>query len=290
MSGRSGPKPVVNPGFPFRTTRYGRICGQSMVEFIIVTPVILLLLLGAFQFALIYQAKTALNYATFEAARFGAVSNARKTEMENAFARAMAAIHTHDNTPNDVICAREVIRKEIETGFVNIEVLNPTTELFDDLGIPVDGDVVIPNDNLKYRNAVAPNGLTIQDANLLKIRVGYCYPLYVPYINRVLGIMLTNDPSATCPGCTGTLKDKDAFERRCLENGRFPINAQAIVRMQSPAKLSAITSSSSPGIASVSREPYYQCDNSVFAVKETSVPPDITTQTGLWTLRKRTEP
>jgi Flp pilus assembly protein TadG len=261
-----------------------------MTEFIIVTPIILLLLFGAFQFALIYHAKTALNYAAFEAARFGAVSNARKTEMENAFARAMAAIYTHDDTPNDVICARETVRKEIESGFVNIEVVNPTMEAFDQLGIDADGDVVIPNDNLKYRSAVTASGMTIQDANLLKIRVGYCYPLYVPYINRVLGIMLTQDASESCPGCTGALKDRDSFERRCLENGRFPVNAQAIVRMQSPAMLSAVTSSSGPGIATTSREPFYQCDKSSFEVKESLTPPDITRQTGFWTLNKQTGP
>ena len=80
---------------------YKSYSGQSMVEFIIVTPVILLLLFGGLQFALIYHAKTALNYATFEAARFGAVSNARMSEMENAFTRGMAAIHTHNPTPDD---------------------------------------------------------------------------------------------------------------------------------------------------------------------------------------------
>jgi len=261
-----------------------------MVEFIIVTPVMLLLVFGALQFALIYHAKTALNYATFEAARFGAVSNARMTEMENAFTRSMAAIYTHNNTREDLICAREIVRKEIETGFVNIEVINPTPLAFSDLGITVDGDRVIPNDNLMYRSKVASDGLTIQDANLLKIRVGYCYPLYVPYMNRVLGIMLTNDEDPTCPGCTGARKAAGTFERRCLENGRFPINAQAIVRMQSPAMLSAIEGSDAPGIASVSDEPFYQCDKSTFTVQDSMTPPDITTKTGFWTLSKQTGP
>ncbi len=271
-------------------TTFGRNSGQSMVEFIIVTPVMLLLVFGALQFALIYHAKTALNYATFEAARFGAVSNARKTEMENAFTRSMAAIYTHNNTRDDLICARETVRKEIETGFVNIEILNPTPSAFNELGITVGGDLVIPNDNLMYRNKVASDGLTIQDANLLKIRVGYCYPLYVPYINRVLGILLTNDESPSCPGCTGARKDPGTFERRCLENGRFPINAQAIVRMQSPAMLSAVQSGSAPGIASMSDEPFYQCDKGSFTVKDSMTPPDITTKTGFWTLSKQTGP
>lgn len=263
-----------------------------MVEFIIVTPVILLLLFGALQFAFIYHAKTALNYATFEAARFGAVSNARMTEIENAFTRAMAAIHTHDDTPEDVICAREIVRHEIENNFVSIQILNPPREAFDPpLG---DGDV-IPNDNLMYRTASSTSGLTIQDANLLKIRVTYCYPLYVPYMNRVLGILLTNDESADCPGCTGARTDTGTFERGCLNNGRFPINAQAIVRMQSPAMLSAARSSpynvayEPPTPATTTREPFYQCRDR-YDVYDSSQPPDITQKTGFWTLSKQTGP
>jgi len=265
--------------------------GQSMVEFIIVTPIILLLLFGALQFALIYHAKTALNYAAFEAARFGAVSNARMSEMENAFARAMAAIHTHNPTSDDVMCAREIVYKEIESGFVNIEVLNPSEEAFTQLADPnITDDFVIPNDNLMYRFTTTNSGLTIQDANLLKIRVSYCYPLYVPYINRVLGIMLTNIKSDDCPGCTGSFTTTGSFERGCLDNGRFPIHSQAIVRMQSPAMLSAVNSKISPGVADTTGEPFYQCgDVSDHEVVKTMKPPDITKKTGFWTLSVRSK-
>lgn len=274
--------------------------GQSMVEFIIVTPVMLLLLFGAFQFALIYHAKTALNYAAFEAARFGAVSNARMSEMENAFARAMAAIHTHNPTSDDVMCAREVVYKEIESGFVNIQVINPPEEAFEELDDGSDeDDLVIPNDNLMYRYQTTSSGLTIQDANLLKIKVSYCYPLYVPYINRVLGILLTNDEADDCPGCTGAFTSDSTFERGCLENGRFPIHAQAIVRMQSPAMLSAVNSGVSPHVAGEDKldvdamgedTAFFQCKSTDdHNVKETMTPPDITRKTGFWTLSARSK-
>jgi len=271
--------------------------GQSMVEFIIVTPVVLLLLFGALQFAFLYHAKTLLNYAAFEAARTGAVSNARVSEMENAFARSMAAIHTHDNTSDDVMCAREIVYKEIENGFARIEVINPDpdsnifTELDDG---SIDGDLVIPNNNLMYRSDVSTTGLSVQDANLLKIRVSYCYPLYVPYINRVLGIMLTNIESPSCPGCTGSFTSTGSFERACLDNGRFPLHAQAIVRMQSPAMLSAVASGHSadnPDGATLTGEPFYQCGSiASHTVVDSDAPPvDITTKTKFWTLDTRIE-
>jgi len=272
--------------------------GQSMVEFIIVTPVVLLLLFGALQFAFLYHAKTLLNYATFEAARTGAVSNARMSEMENAFARSMAAIHTHNPTSDDVMCAREVIYKEIESGFVHIDVINPDPDsnIFMELDDgSVSGDLVIPNNNLMYRSDVSTTGLTIQDANLLKIRVSYCYPLYVPYIDRVLGIMLTNVESPSCPGCTGSFTSTGSFERACLENYRFPLHAQAIVRMQSPAMLSAVNSGLSPTMpngATITGEPFYQCgDVAVHSVvnSEAVITGDITTKTEFWTLDTQVE-
>jgi len=271
--------------------------GQSMVEFIIVTPVVLLLLFGALQFAFLYHAKTLLNYAAFEAARTGAVSNARMSEMENAFARSMAAIHTHNPTPDDVMCAREVVYKEIESGFVHIDVINPDPDsnIFAELDDgSISGDLVIPNNNLMYRSDVSTTGLTIQDANLLKIRVSYCYPLYVPYINRVLGIMLTNVESESCPGCTGSYTSTGSFERACLENQRFPLHSQAIVRMQSSAMLSAVNSGLSPTMpngATMTGEPFYQCGSiASHAVVDSLAPPvDITTKTKFWTLDTQVE-
>jgi len=271
--------------------------GQSMVEFIIVTPVVLLLLFGGLQFAFLYHAKTLLNYAAFEAARTGAVSNARMSEMENAFARSMAAIHTHNPTSDDVMCAREVVYKEIESGFVKIKVLNPDPEsnIFNELDDgSVSGDLVIPNNNLMYREQYSTTGLTIQDANLLKIRVSYCHPLYVPYINRVLGIMLTNVESESCPGCTGSFTSTGSFERGCLENQRFPLHSQAIVRMQSPAMLSAVNSGESPTFpngATITDEPFYQCGSvASHTVVDSAAPPvDITTKTKFWTLDSQVE-
>jgi len=49
--------------------------GTSMVEFLIVIPMLLFVGLGIMQFGLVYHAKSVLNYATFEAARAGAVNN-----------------------------------------------------------------------------------------------------------------------------------------------------------------------------------------------------------------------
>jgi hypothetical protein len=218
--------------------------GQSMTEFIIITPVLLILVFGALQFALIFQAKTTLNYAAFEAARAGALNNADPAAIENALARGLAALYTHDNTVEKVSAARERVRKEISGDasrppFVQVEIINPSTEAYADHGIEVDGDCQIPNDNLMYRARTvgSASNQTIQDANLLKLRITYCYPLHVPFVNRLLATLLTRAPSADCPECTGAFVASGSFERACLNNNRFPINAQAIVRMHSPSTI-----------------------------------------------------
>ena len=261
-------------------TRFIKLSGQAMTEFIIVFPVLFILIFAAFQFALLYHAKITLNYATFLAARSGAVSNGHIGIMENALARGMAPLYTHCDDPEEVRRARDHVRDEIEAGFAFIEIINPPLAAFGSavspgstrdgtkpLNVTIDGtaDVVIPNDNLMFRPTTSgAAGLSIQDRNLLKIRAHYCYPLYVPFIDTLLKNIMTlptntdkTDPDY-CPECLGTFQAGSTFERGCLDNDRFPINSQAIVRMQSPAIQSAMTpstaNSSYPGPAAANTQ------------------------------------
>jgi len=255
--------------------RFVKQSGQSMTEFIIVFPVLFLLIFGALQFALLYHAKITLNYATFLAARSGAVSNAHIGIMENALARGMAPLYTHCDTAAEVIRARDQVRTEITSGFAFIEILNPPMQAFNNpatTGSIRDGskplvvntgitpqDRVIPNDNLMFRPTTpGASGQSIQEANLLKIRAHYCYPLFVPLIDRLLVKIMTQTANTDktspdyCPECQGIFQSTGTFERGCLDNDRFPITSQAIVRMQSRAIQSAMdptTSSGYPGPA-----------------------------------------
>src|SRR5450631_4211634 len=71
------------------TTRMPGQRGQAMIEYLIIFPALLLLVLGAIQFALIYQAKFTLNYATFMGARQGALKNAKLTSIKDGVAGGM---------------------------------------------------------------------------------------------------------------------------------------------------------------------------------------------------------
>ena len=260
--------------------------GQAMVEFTVVAGVLLMLILGTIQFALIYHAKTTLSYAAFETARAGSVNNARMWAMELAFARAMAPLYTTpylssgdgcdgvfrsvvrqdpdvnpdptipyitpsstDLSLDDVRCARQRVRdmfdfeKPDAYGYARILLVNPSPESFlGEHGYTVAGSGVryIPNDSLMYRSAKtdALSNQSIQDANLIKVHVSFCYKLVVPLIDRMIWRMIAETPTTEFPENFGA-PVPGSFADRCTVFGEtagrygIPIHAQAVMRMQS---------------------------------------------------------
>lgn len=190
----------------------GRRCrGQSMSEFIIVLPVLLLLALGAIQFGMLYHAKATLNLAAFEAARAGALNQGKAAAMKLGLANGLRPLFTYNTDHGAVIAGFDVAKGEVD-GYAKIEVINPSDEAIRHW------KGRIPNDNLLYARDATPSGLTRQDANLLKIKVTYCYPLQVFLIrNTIVALVRSN---------------ADAFTRACYDGYRLPIIAQGVIRMQ----------------------------------------------------------
>lgn len=169
-----------------------RSLGQSMVEYLIILPSLLLLTLGAVQFALLYQIKSQVNYATFAAARQGALKNGNATAIKDAFGSAMTPLFTSSPDFGGILRGRAVGAIEAFNPLVTkIERISPPESVKNDFGIvdPTDANKrIVPNDNLQYRpTTVGSNSkLNIQDANILKIRVTYCAKLIVPVANVVI--------------------------------------------------------------------------------------------------------
>jgi len=271
---------------------------QAMVEFLIVLPVMLLLVMGILQFSFIYQAKITLNYAAFQTARAGSLNNASMSAMEKAFTSNMAPLYTSSyismNSSGDcessftiggrsgrlsgakimqdgtstrgvleaninnfnsenVLCARRIVQQQLDDGYVNIQLINPTPEAFANYGIDGADGREIPNDNLMYRDSTVTGLQSIQDANLLKIHIGYCYELIVPFVDRIIWSFHAlstgtdvesareGDDNTRGAGYFGT--PATDFARSCINNpadaGRYSVvlNAQGIMRMQSAAIL-----------------------------------------------------
>ena len=252
-----------------------------MTEFIIVIPVFILIIFGTIQVALVYSAKTTLNYATFQAARLGAVNHASYSSMRRGLMRGLAPLYTNstdlDGVANDIRDAYDAdsdLRNsaaEVDN-YVRIIRLSPTADAFTVGGsgageINSEGIVEIPNDNLMYRDSSASvDGVSIQDANLLKIRVQYCFRLMVPIVNKIIGSLselnnqrnaadyheydTVNDPRFAdrnkgfvdeAASSNAALSDYDSLcggnggEDRAANLTGIVLSSDAIVRMQSAA-------------------------------------------------------
>lgn len=166
-----------------------RMRGQSMIEYLIILPSLLLLSLGAIQFALLYQIKSQVNYATYAAARQGALKNGNATSIKDAFGAGMTPLFTTKPNFTGMLRGRAVGAIEAFNPMVtHIERVSPPDSVKEDFGEPDPasaGKRIVPNDNLQYRPTTlgSKSKLNIQDANILKIRVTYCAKLIVPIAN-----------------------------------------------------------------------------------------------------------
>ncbi|WBL62837.1 DUF192 domain-containing protein [Thauera sp. WB-2] len=237
--------------------------GATLVEFVVVGPLLLFILLVLMQYALLFHAKSQLNYATFEAARAGTVDSARPAAIRTAFDRAMTGYHGGGTTTDELAASRA--RALAESPFARIEILSPTKESFDDYHSPALATRlglsarVIPNTYIAHlecpadrpscsRNpATNASGQSLHDANLLKLRITYGIPrekqipLAGPFMARASALL---DPA-----------DRDTFRTSLLAQGRIPVVAHTVMRMQSPAIEAGNASIPGPGNAGKPSDP-----------------------------------
>lgn len=184
--------------------------GVSMIETVIIFPIVLMIALWIIHIGLVYQARANLEYAALMGARVGAVTSVNLAQMRTEIARRMTA--------------SQVGNVAVGAADIRITVLNPTNQMFVDCGqVPVNPAICaaginnceIPNFGLQFRPADENcDGVNIQDANLLRIRVSYNFDSKVPFMN--VRLFASDTGNGTPDGTT--------------------INAVATVRMQTPAQ------------------------------------------------------
>jgi hypothetical protein len=210
--------------------------GTSMVEFLIVIPMLLFVGLGIMQFGLVYHAKSILNYATFEAARAGAVNNGQIEVMRKELGYRLAAVYGGDGSleKGAAAMARSGVAVN-DVSVTKIQVINPAPASFEQHAVPKEVEDrhgtsrsvnAIPNTHLRFApDAVKSDGLNIQDANLLKIEVTYGYQLRLPYLDMKV------------PGMPWIMRNlmihTDQENWMYYVRGLLPIKSTATVRMQS---------------------------------------------------------
>jgi hypothetical protein len=206
--------------------------GAALVEFYIVALFALLpFCMAILQTAVLLTAKNVLNHATFSAARAGAFEQASRPVMLAALARGLMPLHVRsaeEITPDNLmgVATAAYARAYADTLlFARLQIVNPSPEAFEDFAERVAGVPTIRNDSLEYRDTSkgSRSRVSIQEANILDIRVRYCQPLIFPLIDRLL---------------LATLRriDADAANQICYAAGRVPISARGVVHMQSDAQ------------------------------------------------------
>ena len=231
--------------------------GQAMVEYLIVLPSLLLLILGSIQFALVFMAKSTLDLAAFDGARNGALNNASKTSIKNGIAEGLAPLYQRGMAGGPSLAGAAEARVYAELVVLNplkvkLDILNPSQQAFQDFAqkipfITPAGAVsymqAIPNARLLYKPTTpgANSKESIQDANLLKIQVHYCYPLIIPLVNTTIqGIMMLVNPTQTSSWILSHAsyigEDTDVWDQACYLQGGMPLVADGTALMQSPAE------------------------------------------------------
>ncbi|ASJ71953.1 AHH domain-containing protein [Granulosicoccus antarcticus] len=226
-------------GLTFSRQRRHRMNGSSsrlrqrgsLSEMAIAIPVLLLLGLSTLQGSLIYHGKSTLNYATFEAARTGAVHHGQEGAMRHELGIRLAPLQGGDGSTERaataILMARTLVENRLQT---RIRIVNPTADAFSDWGFddPDSGELMIPNSHLRHQpNSIgSTSGVTLRDANLLKIEVTHGLELKVPLVGALLAkTLMLFDPENTV----------------FYAQNQLPLKSVATVRMQSPAWKSAIT-------------------------------------------------
>jgi hypothetical protein len=203
--------------------------GVATVEFFVVAIFALLpILLGTLQICLLLVANHHVDFASFAAARQGAVSNGDVRAMQSGFVQSIVPLFIASDAPIDrdnvsarVMGAYPRAAADV-TLFARFRTLSPGDAAQREFAISRNQRRVIPNDALAYRGSGAERdgGYSLHDANLLKVEVTYCQPLIVPFARQLLIATLRSI-------------DQDLWHQYCYASGRVPLRSVGVTPMQS---------------------------------------------------------
>lgn len=210
-------------------------CGAAAVEFQIVATLALLpLCLGMLQLALLVAENHQLDFAVFHAARRAAMEQGQSGPARRALAQAASVLFVDASGQIDAenitghAASAYALALADQARFARLRVLAPDADAQEDFGEQRAGMRVIPNDGLQYRSPAAGrrSGLSIQQANILRLEVSWCRPLVVPFARQLL---------------LGALRsiDADPWHQYCYSEGRVPVRSESATPMQSDFRVSS---------------------------------------------------
>jgi hypothetical protein len=231
-----------------------RQAGATMLEFVVVAPVMILMGLGTVQYGLLFFAKNNINYATFEAARAGAMANANIGTVTAAYKKALIPLYGGGRSYSEITVAYDKVKADLTADTLKVELLNPTRESFDDWNAKAlqddkkvgNGRRVIPVLMQNYPQALGgyllarnpksigpSSGQNLADASLIKVRIIHGYEPKIPVIGKMMSYL-------------GGYNESNPFKKKVYDAGRIPIVSHVTMQMQSDAIEG--TNATSPGM------------------------------------------
>jgi uncharacterized membrane protein (UPF0127 family) len=211
--------------------RAHRESGLALVEFVVVGPMLTLIGLAILQYAMLFFAKNQINHASFMAARAGSMGNANLEKVRAEYVNALVPLY--GGGTNAAELAESWGKAFTAVGESRIELLNPTAESFQDWNDPnlqarygTGAKRVIPNANLAFQDqSVKSNsGQSIQDANLIKLRIIHSYEPRIPLARTVFSAYLKAADPLDNPAYTAMVRQ-----------GRIPVVTNVTLHMHSDA-------------------------------------------------------
>lgn len=216
--------------------------GASVTEILVVTPLVILLGMIGIQYALMYNAKTNITYASYEAARAGAINHADPQAIEDGLLKGLLPLLSTNlksfkaDTTNPLTAtaqgklALEKLKFD-EARFMKIEIISPNEATFNACNnvqlqkILNTTNKVIPNKHNDIQNYKCsdPN-ISISQANVLKLRITYGYKPKIP---------LAKDMFVSIASFVRGSQEK--FDLKLLASDRIPITVDVSAQMLSPA-------------------------------------------------------
>lgn len=251
-----------------RTDSVYRQRGATLVEAAVVFPIFIFAALAVIQIALVFYAKSNINYAAYEAARAGSVDHASVSSITTAFTNGLVPYYGGGRTETEI---RDTLFKisddmKLLPSPMRVEIISPTKESFEDYSSPKlkaqykTSELVIPNVGLdvltcprdvsgcKSDPKKNQSGQTLLDANVLKLRITYGIPKakQMPLVGRFYTWAL---------GKLGAGAG-DPYKQSLIDAGRIPVVVHTTLRMQSdPIRNSLMISSPGPGNGGKPQDP-----------------------------------
>lgn len=209
--------------------------GAATVEFQIVALFALLpLCLGMLQLALLVSDNHHIDHAAFLAARRAAMTGGDPDVARRAFAQASSLLLVDAEQEMSASGAAARVARAYALAmadqalFARLRIVSPDANAQADFATMRDGARVIPNDGLEHRPSApgSRSGVSIQQANVLRMEVQWCRPLIVPFVRELL---------------LGALRviDRDPWRQYCYAAGRVPVRSEGASPMQSDFRVSS---------------------------------------------------